>query len=102
VVLLDEPTMGLAPAVVGTILDAVEQMRDLGLMVLMVEQNGAAVLDVADHVYLLERGVVVGDGKTNDLAGGAIMRALLGLSDEADAMTATPSGVSQTTWEGPQ
>lgn len=80
-VLLDEPTMGLAPAVIEVVLDAIESMRDQGLAILMVEQNGAAVADVADHIFLLERGEVVGGGRSEDLESSSIAEALLGVTD---------------------
>ena len=59
VMLLDEPSMGLAPAVVDSILAKVRQMADSGIGILMVEQNAEAGLDVADDVVAVARGEVV-------------------------------------------
>jgi len=59
--LLDEPSMGLAPVMVDRVLDAVVEIARRGIGVLMVEQNAAA-LDVADYAAVLEQGVVVTHG----------------------------------------
>ncbi|MBN8874582.1 MAG: ABC transporter ATP-binding protein [Rhodospirillales bacterium] len=62
VLLLDEPSIGLAPRLVSTLLEAIRRLVDQGLTVLLVEQNVRAAMDVVDHLYLLERGRVVADG----------------------------------------
>jgi branched-chain amino acid transport system ATP-binding protein len=54
--LLDEPSMGLAPVLVDLIFDTITQIRDQGITVLLVEQNALAALEVADHAYVLESG----------------------------------------------
>ena len=59
VILMDEPSMGLAPVVVDSILVKVRELADSGIGVLMVEQNAEAGLDVADHVVAVARGEVV-------------------------------------------
>lgn len=92
VMLLDEPTMGLAPALVGVVLDSVSRLRELGIAVLLVEQNGAAVVEVADYVHLLERGAPVGEGAPSELDDDSIMRALLGITDLEDGLAGAPSG----------
>jgi branched-chain amino acid transport system ATP-binding protein len=78
--LLDEPSLGLAPMVVREIfriLRAVNQ--DAGVTILLVEQNAALALDLADHVFLLETGRVVMEGPSATLkADDAIRRAYLG------------------------
>lgn len=63
--LMDEPSMGLAPTMVETVLDGVRTIADSGIGVLMVEQNAEVGLDVADDVVVVARGVVVfsGDAK---------------------------------------
>jgi branched-chain amino acid transport system ATP-binding protein len=63
VLLVDELSFGLAPRVVATLMELVGRLRDeLGLAVLLVEQNAAAALEIADHGYVMEHGRVVFDG----------------------------------------
>jgi len=66
--LLDEPSMGLAPMLVDQILEAVVSLRDRGLTVLLVEQNAAAALAIADRGYVLETGRVAHAGPARELA----------------------------------
>ncbi|MDQ1482033.1 MAG: branched-chain amino acid transport system ATP-binding protein [Actinomycetota bacterium] len=54
--LLDEPSMGLAPVLVDLIFETIEQIRDRGVTVLLVEQNALAALEIADYAYVLESG----------------------------------------------
>jgi branched-chain amino acid transport system ATP-binding protein len=54
--LLDEPSMGLAPVLVDVIFETVEKIRDQGVTVLLVEQNALAALRIADYAYVLESG----------------------------------------------
>jgi branched-chain amino acid transport system ATP-binding protein len=60
--LLDEPSLGLAPVLVKEILARIAQLRDLGLSVLLVEQNARAALAIADYAYVLETGTLVMEG----------------------------------------
>src|SRR5262245_4074275 len=78
--LLDEPSLGLAPLVVREIFRIVRAInRDQGVSVLLVEQNASLALDLADHVYLLETGRVVMSGPAADLKkDDAIRRSYLG------------------------
>ena len=62
VLLLDEPSIGLAPRLVLTLLLTIRKLVDDGLSVLLVEQNVRAAVEVVDHLYLLERGRVIADG----------------------------------------
>jgi branched-chain amino acid transport system ATP-binding protein len=79
VMLLDEPSMGLAPVVVDTILESVRAMSEAGIGILMVEQNAEAGLDVADEVVALARGEVVYSGVAGDARNHAsVLRAFLG------------------------
>lgn len=57
--LLDEPSMGLAPILIETIFDTINTLAASGITVLLVEQNAVAALDVSDHAYVLERGRIV-------------------------------------------
>ncbi len=77
--LLDEPSMGLAPVVVDTILEKVRAMADAGIGILMVEQNAEAGLDVADEVVAITRGEVVYSGAAKEARSHAsVLRAFLG------------------------
>lgn len=79
VMLLDEPSMGLAPVVVDTILEKVRAMADAGIGIVMVEQNAEAGLDLADEVVALARGEVVYSGVAGDARSHAsVLRAFLG------------------------
>jgi branched-chain amino acid transport system ATP-binding protein len=78
--LLDEPSLGLAPLVVREIFRILRAAnRDSGVSILLVEQNAALALDLADHVFLLETGRVVMDGPSEVLRNDdAIRRSYLG------------------------
>lgn len=60
--LLDEPSIGLAPRLVATVLQTVKRLAETGLAVLLVEQNVSAAIEVVDRLVLLERGKVVAEG----------------------------------------
>jgi branched-chain amino acid transport system ATP-binding protein len=66
--LLDEPSMGLAPVLVNQILATLSSLRKDGVTILLVEQNVAAALAIADRAYVLETGRIVLDGNAADLA----------------------------------
>jgi len=66
--LLDEPSMGLAPVLVDQILDAVVALRKSGVTILLVEQNVTAALAIADRAYVIETGRIVLAGASGDLA----------------------------------
>lgn len=65
--LLDEPSMGLAPRVVADIFHTVENLRQEGLTILIVEQNASAALRVADRGYVLETGKIILQGTASEL-----------------------------------
>jgi branched-chain amino acid transport system ATP-binding protein len=68
VILLDEPSLGLAPMLVEEIFGAVRRLKeDQGLTVLLVEQNAALALDIADHGYVMENGRIVLEGPAEAL-----------------------------------
>jgi branched-chain amino acid transport system ATP-binding protein len=78
--LMDEPSAGLAPLVVEQVFDLVRRIRAEGLTVLIVEQNVQQVLDVVDRAYLLEVGGIKLSGTSRDLKGHEVIRkAYLGL-----------------------
>jgi branched-chain amino acid transport system ATP-binding protein len=68
VLVLDEPSVGLAPRLVGEIFAALGRLRDDGLTLVAVEQNARAAFAVADHVYVMDRGRVVLHGDATTLA----------------------------------
>jgi branched-chain amino acid transport system ATP-binding protein len=79
--LLDEPSLGLAPQVIREIMARLARLRDEGLTILLVEQNARAALAIADRGYVLETGRVVATGSGHALLGDpAIARAYLGLT----------------------
>ncbi len=67
-VMLDEPSLGLAPIVVEQVLATAAEIRDSGRTVLLVEQNADLALEVADRAYVLERGHVVTEGSASEIA----------------------------------
>lgn len=67
ILLLDEPSMGLAPLIVNQIYDLIKQIRDSGITVLLVEQNAKKALSICDYAYVLENGVVKLEGTGNEL-----------------------------------
>ena len=67
--MLDEPSLGLAPLVVREIFRTIAALRETGVTILLVEQNARAALEVADHGYVLEMGEIALQGPASDLAG---------------------------------
>jgi len=65
--LLDEPSMGLAPRIVVQIFDVIKRLRDEGTMILLVEQNAKLALNLADRGYVLETGRIVLEGTGGEL-----------------------------------
>lgn len=79
VILMDEPSMGLAPGMVDNVLSSVRAIADSGIAVLMVEQNADAGLEVADDVIVVSRGEVVYQGSASDAQSNtAVVHAFLG------------------------
>jgi branched-chain amino acid transport system ATP-binding protein len=78
--LLDEPSLGLAPAIVLELFRIIREVNARGVAVLLVEQNVAAALDIAHRAYVLEEGRIVAEGSPGELAAQPhIQRAYLGL-----------------------
>jgi branched-chain amino acid transport system ATP-binding protein len=65
--LLDEPSMGLAPLIVKEIFSVIKQLNQSGTTVLLVEQNAKAALNVADYACVIETGEIVLEGKAEEL-----------------------------------
>jgi branched-chain amino acid transport system ATP-binding protein len=83
--LLDEPSLGLAPRIVGEIFRLIARLRTSGVAVLLVEQNARAALRTSDHAYVLEGGTIVLEGPSAELAGEErVIDAYLGLSGAAE------------------
>jgi branched-chain amino acid transport system ATP-binding protein len=66
--LMDEPSLGLAPKLVRQIFDLVVTIRDAGTSILLVEQNARAALRIADHAYVMDAGKIVLSGPARELA----------------------------------
>jgi branched-chain amino acid transport system ATP-binding protein len=80
-ILLDEPSLGLAPNLVREILRLIVRLRDEGLTILIVEQDANAALKIADRGYVMERGQITIEGTAKDLLGNdRVRQAYLGKS----------------------
>ena len=80
VLLLDEPTIGLAPAVVEVISNVIREILNQGVDVLLVEQNAEMALDISDYGYVLEQGRIVLQAPARELASNPdVQRAYLGI-----------------------
>ncbi len=93
--MLDEPSLGLAPKMVDELLAAARRIADAGTTVLMVEQNVKKALAVADRGYVLERGVLVASGNAKLLARSTVVREAYlgaGASGSGRAAAAAPRG----------
>ncbi|MEL6405785.1 MAG: ABC transporter ATP-binding protein [Chloroflexota bacterium] len=77
--MLDEPSMGLAPVLVNEVFDLIAEIKSQDIPILLVEQNARKALQIADYAYVLERGVIVQEGNAADLREDeAIISAYLG------------------------
>jgi len=66
--ILDEPSLGLAPKIVSKVFEIIDELRQSGVTILLVEQNVKKSLSVADRAYVMELGTIVKSGKASDLA----------------------------------
>ena len=66
--MLDEPSLGLAPRIVREVFHIVARLRDMGVSILLIEQNARAALQVADYAYVLETGAVTLEGPAAQVA----------------------------------
>lgn len=66
-ILLDEPSLGLAPLLINTIFDIIIEIKNMGKTILLVEQNAFKALSIADYAYVLEQGVITMEGIANEL-----------------------------------
>lgn len=67
VMLLDEPSMGLAPVVVDEVFATIRRLKEAGITLLLVEQSARRALEVADYAYVMERGGIVIEGSPAEL-----------------------------------
>lgn len=72
--MLDEPSLGLAPKIVGEVFETILRLRDEGITILLVEQNAFAALKISDSAYVLENGHIVMNGKASDMIGDDTIR----------------------------
>jgi branched-chain amino acid transport system ATP-binding protein len=81
--MLDEPSLGLAPRIVREIFQIIARLRSTGVAILLVEQNARAALQVADYGYVLETGEIVLEGKAGELADNPrVIESYLGLGNK--------------------
>jgi branched-chain amino acid transport system ATP-binding protein len=86
--LLDEPSMGLAPIIVDKIIESVALIAQRGLSILMVEQNALAAFELADYAYVLEQGEVILEGPVDQVKDDPlVLRAFLGIESEEALLT---------------
>jgi branched-chain amino acid transport system ATP-binding protein len=78
-VLMDEPTQGLAPAFIRHIRDMVGELKRLGVTVLLIEQNARVALSVCDRGYIMEKGVIVFEASARELRDSPVTREKLGV-----------------------
>ncbi len=80
VLMLDEPSLGLAPILVDEVLDTVRRLKEEGITILLVEQNVREALDLADRGYILQTGRITGEGTGRELLDSDMFRsAFLGI-----------------------
>jgi branched-chain amino acid transport system ATP-binding protein len=80
ILMLDEPSLGLAPILVDEVLDTVRRLKKEGITILMVEQNVLEALDLADRGYVLQTGRITQEGSGQELLQSDIFRsAFLGI-----------------------
>lgn len=72
--MLDEPSLGLAPIVVDEVFDVLITLRSRGVGIILVEQLVERALDIADHVYVMTNGRITGDGPAADMRGSEMVR----------------------------
>jgi branched-chain amino acid transport system ATP-binding protein len=90
--MLDEPSLGLAPRIVREVFRIVARLREMGVSILLIEQNARAALQVADYAYVLETGTVTLEGPAAQVAEDPrVVEVYLGLGHGAGQAGAAPS-----------
>ena len=74
ILLMDEPSLGLAPKMILNIFNLIQELHDNGLTILLVEQNARKALSISDYAYILETGRIVAEGPGKDLSEDAIIK----------------------------
>jgi branched-chain amino acid transport system ATP-binding protein len=93
--LLDEPSLGLAPLIVKEIFRVIADLKQSGVAILLIEQNARAALQVADYGYVLETGEIALEGPANELADDPkVIESYLGLGGAAHAAASQPKPVA--------
>ncbi len=78
--MLDEPSLGLAPKIVGEVFETILRLKEEGITILLVEQNAYSALRISDYAYVLENGLIAIEDKAQDLIGNdEIRKKYLGL-----------------------
>lgn len=84
--LLDEPSLGLAPQVVESIFETIKEINQTGIPILLIEQNVYLALEVANRGYVIETGeIILNDLAQNLLHNEMVQKAYLGIEDQAEA-----------------
>jgi branched-chain amino acid transport system ATP-binding protein len=108
-IVMDEPTMGLAPIMVDSVMETVGRISKLGVAILMVEQNVTAAMPVSDFVYVLEQGRVAYSGPASEaLENTEVLEAFLGIDiiedvvaeEEAEAAEAAEAAAAEAAGRG--
>jgi branched-chain amino acid transport system ATP-binding protein len=90
--LLDEPSLGLAPIIVKQVFEAIQRLNDKGIGILLIEQNVKVALQVAHTTYVLDRGQIVRHGSSDSLREDpAILADYLGLAGAAKVISEPPA-----------
>jgi branched-chain amino acid transport system ATP-binding protein len=93
VLMLDEPSLGLAPLIVREILSSISDLRSAGVSVLLIEQNARAALQISDYGYVLEHGEIVLEGPSRELANNPrVIESYLGFGNRQDQAAAAGNG----------
>ena len=83
VILLDEPSLGLAPLIVAEVFEIIQRIRDTGTTVILVEQNAKKSLSICDYAFVIENGNIIHEGTGKELLGNNdIAAAYLGVGNE--------------------
>ena len=72
--MLDEPSLGLAPKIVGEVFETIQRLREEGITILLVEQNAFAALKISDKAYVLENGKIAMSGNASEMVGDDTIR----------------------------
>jgi branched-chain amino acid transport system ATP-binding protein len=79
--MMDEPSLGLAPLIVKSIFEIIQNINKLGVTILLIEQNAKAALEIADYGYVMETGNIVLEGTGSDLLNNDdVKKAYLGIA----------------------